>query len=262
MTPPMTTPNGAPEPTTRSNGAPHGAADSPATGRVCVAYTFLRVRPTAFSLPTDTRRRLASDFEAALDAASEHLGVMRAYSVVGLRADADLLFWQAAEAPEQLQAFAAALRRTDLWAHLELSHSFLAMTRRSQYVEGHVHERQDGRRTRVQPANAPYLFVYPFVKTRAWYSLPFDERQRIMSEHIKVGHKYPRVKINTTYSFGLDDQEFVVAFEGDSPAEFLDLVMELRSSEASQYTLRDTPAFTTVAVTVAQALSLALGLET
>jgi chlorite dismutase len=100
------------------------------------------------------------------------------------------------------------------------------------------------------------------VKTRAWYALPFDERQRIMSEHIKVGHKYPRVKINTTYSFGLDDQEFVVAFEGDSPGEFLDLVMELRSSESSQYTLRDTPAFTAVAKPVGEALSLALGLGT
>ena len=82
----------------------------------------------------------------------------------------------------------------------------------------------------------------------------------MMSEHIKVGHKYPKIKINTTYSFGLDDQEFVVAFEGDSPSEFLDLVMELRSSEASQYTLRDTPAFTAVAKPVGTALAEALGI--
>jgi len=68
----------------------------------------------------------------------------------------------------------------------------------------------------------------------------------MMDEHVRIGRKYPSIKLNTTYSYGLDDQEFVVAFEGDSPAEFLDLVMELRESEASAYTLRDTPTFTCV----------------
>src|SRR5687768_687741 len=236
----------------------HSEAHAP---RVCVAYTLFRVRPSAFTLPEPQRCQLAADFEAALDEASQSLGILRSYSLVGLRPDADLLLWQAAERAEDLQSFAAALRRTSLWVHLEVPHQYLAMTRRSQYVADHVHEGQDGRRTHVQPAGAPYLFIYPFVKTRAWYALPFAERQRLMSEHIKVGHKYPNVKINTTYSFGLDDQEFVVAFEGDSPSEFLDLVMELRSSEASQYTLRDTPAFTAVARPVAETLSLALGLS-
>ena len=229
--------------------------------RVCVAYTLYRVRHSAFALSQEERCRLAADFEEALNEASQSLGILRSYSLVGLRPDADLLLWQAAERAEELQAFAASLRRTALWAHLEIAHQYLAMTRRSQYVADHVHEGQDGRRTHVQPAGAPYLFIYPFVKTRGWYAQSFDERQRMMSEHIKVGHKYPNIKINTTYSFGLDDQEFVVAFEGDSPSEFLDLVMELRGSEASQYTLRDTPAFTAVAKPVSEALALALGIE-
>jgi chlorite dismutase len=133
------------------------------------------------------------------------------------------------------------------------------MTRRSIYVDRHTHEGQDGTRTRVQPAGAPYLFVYPFVKTRPWYALPMEERQRMMDDHIATGHRYPGVKINTTYSFGMDDQEFVVAFEAESPSEFLDLVMELRGSPASAYTLRDTPAFTCVAQPLGRALALALG---
>ena len=54
-----------------------------------------------------------------------------------------------------------------------------------------------------------------------------------MNQHIGVGRKYPSIKLNTTYSFGLDDQEFVVSFEGDDPGDFLDLVMELRESETS-----------------------------
>ena len=235
-------------------------ATSTAAARVCVGFTFYRVQSSAFSLRREERAILAGEFEVALDDAASDLGLLRSYSLVGLRSDADFLLWQAAETPEQLQRFGAALRRTGLWAHLQVAHHYLAMTRRSIYVDEHVHEGQDGTRTRVQPAGAPYLFVYPFVKTRAWYGLSKEERQRMMNAHIATGHNYPGIKINTTYSFGLDDQEFVVAFEGDNPGEFLDLVMDLRSAEASQYTLRDTPAFTAVAVPVRDALSLALGL--
>jgi hypothetical protein len=90
------------------------------------------------------------------------------------------------------------------------------------------------------------------VKTRAWYALSMEERRRTMTEHVRVGHKYPKIRINTSYSYGLDDQEFVVAFEGDDPAEFLDLVSDLRYTEASSYTLRDTPMFTCVLRTPAE----------
>src|SRR6266542_2997856 len=98
----------------------------------------------------------------------------------------------------------------------------------------------------VQPSAAKYLFVYPFIKTRGWYALPKQERQRMMDEHVRIGRTHPTIRLNTTYSYGLDDQEFIVAFEGDNPGEFLDLVMELRESEASSYTARDTPTFTCV----------------
>jgi chlorite dismutase len=84
--------------------------------------------------------------------------------------------------------------------------------------------------------------------------LPLEERQALMDGHIRIGNKYPSVKLNTTYSFGLDDQEFVVAFETDEPKDFLDLVMELRETESSKYTLRDTPIFTCVQMPVAKIL--------
>ena len=122
------------------------------------------------------------------------------------------------------------------------------MTKRSTYVDKHEHAGSEGRSSRmvIVPGGRRYLFVYPFVKTRAWYRLPQEERQRQMSEHIAMGHKYPTVKINTTYSFGLDDQEFVVAFESDHVADFLDLVQEMRGSEASTHTVRDTPSFSCI----------------
>ena len=92
------------------------------------------------------------------------------------------------------------------------------------------------------------------VKKREWYSLPVEERQRIMQSHIEVGRRYPEISINTSYSFGLDDQEFVVAFEGDDPGQFLDLVQELRPTESSAFTERETPIFTCVAMSVGKAL--------
>ncbi|WP_320414619.1 chlorite dismutase family protein [Candidatus Methylomirabilis limnetica] len=87
-----------------------------------------------------------------------------------------------------------------------------------------------------------------------WYLLPIGQRQEIMNAHIKVGHKFPSVKLNTTYSFGLDDQEFVVAFESDRPADFVELIMALRETEASRFTLRDTPIFSYIQKTIHETL--------
>jgi chlorite dismutase len=120
------------------------------------------------------------------------------------------------------------------------------MTKRSMYIDKLDPFHTVESRTHIIPGKRKYLFVYPFVKTRDWYLLPLPERQEIMDGHIKVGNKYPSVKLNTTYSFGLDDQDFVVAFESDEPKDFLDLVMELRETQSSKYTQRDTPIFTCV----------------
>ncbi|MGA7922752.1 MAG: chlorite dismutase family protein, partial [Thermoplasmata archaeon] len=111
-----------------------------------------------------------------------------------------------------------------------------------------------------RPFDLPYLFVYPFVKKREWYGLAFKERQRIMGEHFRIGHRHPKVRIHTGYSFGIDDMEFILAFEAESPAEFLDLVSELRSTEASRYTALETPIFTCVLTSGRRMLDLADGL--
>jgi len=102
----------------------------------------------------------------------------------------------------------------------------------------------------------PYLVVYPMTKKRAWYALPLAERTRIMAGHFAVGHRYPEVRIHTGYSFGIDDNEFVVAFEAADPRDFLALVADLRETESSAYTERETPIFVGAAMTVAAALAL------
>jgi len=168
------------------------------------------------------------------------------YSLVGFRADADIMLWRICTQLEDLQQMSTEISQTGLGRYLRTSHSLLAMTRKSMYTLKHVHPGQTDTRGSLSPGKYKYLFIYPFVKTREWYRLNLPARQGMMNEHIAVGHKYPRVKLNTTYSFGLDDQDFVVAFESDHAEDFVDLVMELRETDASRYTARDTPIFTCV----------------
>ncbi len=180
--------------------------------------------------------------------------MLLAYSNIGLKPTVDFMLWRISFEIEPLQQMASEINKSLLGRYLDVPHSYLAMTKHSQYVKEHVHEGQEGTRLRIVPGKRPFLFVYPFVKTRDWYLLPMAERQRIMNEHIAIGHKYPRVKINTTYSFGLDDQDFVVAFEAEKPEEFLDLVQELRETESSKFTVRDTPMYTCRRATIEEIL--------
>jgi len=211
-----------------------------------VKYTFLKVDPAWRRLPDAERAAHKREFVAACeDFASERL--LRAFSTVGTRGDTDLMLLSQATNLERIHEFHVVLAQSGLMKWCTQPYSFLAMTKPSEY--------SDESRLEVRPAHSKYLFVYPFVKTREWYALPADERWKIMQEHIKVGKEYPDIDLNTSYSFGLDDQEFVVAFEGDDPARFLDLVQRLRTTEASRFTKRDTPTFTCVAASVERALS-------
>src|ERR671929_2126012 len=212
--------------------------------RQFVKYTFLKADPAWRRLEDAERARHKQEFLAACeDFASERL--LRAFSLVGTRGDADLMLLSQATNLDRIHEFHVVLAQSGLMQWCTTPYSFLAMTKPSEY--------SDESRLEVRPAHSKYLFVYPFVKTRAWYGLPSQERQRIMAEHIRVGREYPSIDLNTSYSFGLDDQEFVVAFETDEPAVFLDLVQRLRTTEASAYTKRDTPTFTCLAMSVERA---------
>jgi chlorite dismutase len=248
----MTTlvPGAAPQSTTAPTPAP--------TVRQYIRYLFYKARPSWRQLSADQRDAARTALLAALEPFAERLPVLRGYSTLGTRADADFVLWMVTERLEDFQELHAAVLASPMGAHLDTPYSYLAMTKRSQYVDRHEHADGDGegRRTRIRPIGRKYLFVYPMVKKRPWYRLSLEERQGAMDEHIRVGHEFPRVKINTSYSFGLDDQEFVVAFETDYPADFLDLVEKLRGGEASAYTERETPIFTCVAGSIAEVLEL------
>lgn len=223
-------------------------ADGPGTRQV-VKFSFYKVHPAWRALLAEDRERAKADLTAAVESFEGRLRV-RSYSVVGMRGDTDFLLWQIAESLDDIQALATAIVSTQLGPYLSMPYSYLAMTRPSVYVSGAEAEQ----RTVLHPSDSKYFFVYPFVKTREWYQLSLEERQEMMNEHIRVGRKYPSVKLNTTYSFGLDDQEFVVSFETDEPSDFLDLVMELREAKTSLYTQRDTPIFTCIAMSLPEVL--------
>ena len=210
-----------------------------------VKYTFLQVDPAWRRLDDEERAAHKREFMAACEDFSDgHL--LRAFSLVGTRGDADLMLLSQAQNLDRIHEFHVVLAQSGLMKWCTTPYSLLALTKESEY--------SDESRLEVRPAHGKYLFVYPFVKTRAWYLLPAEERWRIMQEHIKVGREYPSIDLNTSYSFGLDDQEFVVAFESDNPADFMDLVQKLRATESSNYTLRDTPTFTCISCSVERAL--------
>ena len=213
--------------------------------RQMVKYSFYKAAPAWRTLPDEERAAARKELAELLTEQRERFPMLRTYSTVGMRGDADMLIWSAAKTLEEIRDLETAIRRSAMGAHLDTPHSFLAMTKRSQYEDRLDPASRE--KLRVKPGRAKYLFIYPFVKTRAWYLLPFEERQKMMDAHIEIGHRFPTVKLNTTYSFGLDDQEFVVAFETDSPEDFLDLVMALRETRSSEFTLRDTPIFSCIA---------------
>ena len=213
------------------------------SGKQFVKFSFYRVRDEVRARTEEEKLDLAKRLGALIERSAEKM-ITRTYSTVGTRRDTDFLVWQVADELPPITNWHTDLLRPPLASALERPHSYLSMTMRSIYSNP-LHE-GTGKRDRLRDDGdtADYLFVYPMVKTREWYKLPAEERQRIMGEHIAIGHAFHDIKINTTYSYGLDDQEFVVAFEGDEPGRFLALVRDLRESESSSYTERDTPMFT------------------
>ncbi|MEL7435589.1 MAG: chlorite dismutase family protein, partial [Chloroflexota bacterium] len=217
------------------------------TKRQYVRFAFYTIDPEWRRLRPDIQEHQKRKLLDVITSFNRRM-LLRPYSTMGTRADTELLLWQIAEKPEVFQELAAAIMRTEMGAYLNLAYSYFSQTKRSLYEirtpapDGE--EEDEDERLVIDPSESKWLFVYPFIKTREWYQLSQPARQGMMDEHITVGRKYPSIRLNTTYSFGIDDYEFIVAFETDEPSDFLDLVQELRESTVSMYTLQDTPLFT------------------
>jgi chlorite dismutase len=231
-------------PTTVPAGRP-ATVGGPPVQRQFVNFAYYKLDPAFRRLSESDKQQARAEFISIIDMRITGLMCLT-YSTVGLRPDCDFLLWRIGQSTDQFQQHSQAINKSRLGAYLTTPHSLVSMTKRSMYIDKLDPFHTAESRTHIIPGKRKYLFVYPFVKTRDWYLLPLEKRQEIMDVHIKIGNEFPSVKLNTTYSFGLDDQDFVVAFETESPADFLDLVMKLRETQSSKYTQRDTPIFTCV----------------
>lgn len=228
------------------------------TKRQYVRFAFYTVDPLWRRLPPEEQIEHKHELLDVIKSFNRQM-LLRPYSTMGTRADAEILLWQIAESPDVFQDLAKAIMKTRMGSYLKLSYSYLSQTKRSIYeIRIGSEDEAEEERLVIDPSEAKYLFVYPFIKTRDWYQMSQMARQGVMDEHIVVGRKYPAVRLNTTYSFGIDDYEFILAFETDEPSDFLDLVQELRETESSRYTLQDTPLFTCINMRLEEALD-ALG---
>ena len=181
--------------------------------------------------------RASTSFLTTLEDAAPDVEVRGVYSTAGLSPEVDLIVWVVARDPEHLHDLAAALRRTYLGRALDVRRVYLGTASNSQYDPTHGPAFLQGKPPRK------YLSVYPFIKTTDWYLLPYEERRDLMIEHGRMGKEYPSVLTNTVNSFGIADQEFIVALEDDDPGVLIRMVQRLRAAEVRKYTALDTPIY-------------------
>lgn len=223
--------------------------------RQFVNFSFFKLDPAFRRLPQEEIDKGKKEFMEVLEEYDNRNDmILLSYTTMGIRADAEIMFWRVSYKLENFQEMTTKMYRTGLGKYLIQTYSYFSQTKKSMYMDIFDPEHEEDR-THIIPGKAKYLFIYPFTKKREWYLLTKFTRQGIMDEHIFIGNKYPSVKLNTTYSFGIDDYEFVVAFETDSPDDFVDLVMDLRETEGSRFTEEDTPIFTCTAMSLEDAVN-------
>jgi hydrogen peroxide-dependent heme synthase len=207
-------------------------------GEEQVVYAYYPV----FRSTDELRDRPASDLDSLAHEAqilfkewSERATVRGVYSTAGFRPDADLMMWWVASSPDDVQELFTAFRRTALGRRLEPVWTFMGLVRPAEFTADHVPAFVRGEPPRK------YLCVYPFARTPEWYLLPAEERRALLQEHGSMGREYPEVLANTTSAFGLNDWEWILAFEADDLRLIVDCIRRLRDAEARRYTRVEVP---------------------
>ncbi len=202
-------------------------------GQYYFNFSFFKVDPKWRWMADLAKEESAKEVENII----KNSGIMfRSYSNLGLRDDSDFLFWFAAKTVEEIQTAIEKLYKTVFGKYIIPSMTYLSCTRPSIYAQ---EQKAHGFITGNDPKR--HVIVYPFTKTREWYLLPKEKRQEIMDEHMEASKKYPQIVLNTTYSFGIHDEDFMLAFEVDDIRDFQDLIMDLRETRVSSYVKNDIP---------------------
>jgi len=187
------------------------------------------------------KKKMEEDFEDFLNGFEKFTDRVFFYITSPFRSEYDILVWSVVSF-EKIENFFISFTKHKFEFNdiVELKEMFWGFTKPSIYTKGQspqeINPFTDNRKN--------YFIVYPFVKTADWYLLSFEERKEMMYEHIRIGRKYQEILQLLIYSFGLNDSEFVVAYETDDLMKFEELVEELRTTKARIYTKRDTPIIT------------------
>lgn len=180
------------------------------------------------------KEEAAKEFSSLIEVANTKMKV-RTYSTLGLRKESDFMIWGISDSLEKIQVLTSKVYGTVLGKYIEASEVYLSTSRPS------VYSNQVTPSFMKNDEPLKYNIVYPFIKSREWYLLPFEKRNDMMKEHINVGKKFPQIRLNTSYSFGISDQDFMLAFETDNLMDFQDLIIKLRETQVSRHVLKDTP---------------------
>lgn len=209
-------------------------------------FATYRFDPAFWDLEPDSRRSRALRWLDRIRSVSD---VAHLYLTQGIESDSDVLVWSTVTiddpaAPGRYFTKRAAAENAGRDV-MELDHVLWGMTRPSEYSRSAKSAQEIDS---FGEERAPYLVMYPFTKTPDWYLLGRDTRQGMMNEHIRIGKQFREITQLLLYSFGLQDQEFVVVYETQDLQLFSRLVHDLRDTEARRYTKGDTPLHTAVLV--------------
>ena len=241
---------------------------------IYVAYWIYRTDRSFATVDEPVRTEAKARFARAFGEHDASITVRGVYSLVGLRANADLMVWLYGPDLDEIQRFAVGLRHTAMGQYLETVETYIGVVTPARYDPGHQPSFMMGARPKQ------FVSVYPFVKTTDWYQLPYEQRRELMAEHGTVGRKYAvaREKIlaeagalpqgsngygapansqanaeaetsgggvlaNTVDSFGLGDYEFILANESDDPSEICRMMESLRAVQVRKFTQLDTPIY-------------------
>lgn len=211
------------------------------THRTINHYAFVAFKDEYWSLTAFERANFHKKWLDGLCAGAQKVDIYQA-----TESSIDLVIWSArmADGGQDAAAFFEGFARANAPYRdlIEVKDSLWGFTRPSQYSKARSKQEIDP----FAAIRSPYLVIYPFSKNAAWYLMSRETRQGMMNEHIRIGKQYEDISQLLLYSFGLQDQEFVVVYETDDLARFSDLVNELRDTEARRYTSLDTPVHTAI----------------
>ena len=198
-------------------------------------YPVFRSTAELRAMTGDRREQAFHEAEVLLKEWGDRVTLRGSYSTTGFRSDADLMLWLLSTSPDDAQDLLVSFRRTELGRRLELSWSFMGVVRPAEFTADHAPAFLKGE------APKKFACVYPFVRTPEWYLLPPEERGRMLRDHGIMGREYPDVLANTTSAFGINDWEWILAFEADDLGRLVDCIRRLRDAEARRYTKEEVP---------------------